>query len=151
MTWQEFEEHARKYMTIYFDKDFIEKNPDNFPKRFDLVSLYKVIVCDAKYLTMVHGRGFPPAKMMEISGHVWLLEKVNTKRRFLVFGNQKQVPVEWLNKYGNLPTTVEFYFLDAHGQVENLREYLRTHGNSSCRQVKKRRIKSGALITSIDD
>jgi hypothetical protein len=107
-------------MSEYFGKSLVEKNPRGFPKRFDMVSENEEIVGDAKFLTLVHGKRLPPAKFMEISGHVWLLEKVDAKRRFLVFGNQRRVPEWWLEKYGNLVQDVEFYFLDKKGQVHRL-------------------------------
>ena len=87
---------ARKTMSDYFGVRLVEKKPRGFPKKFDMVSVDGTIIGDAKYLTLVHGKKFPPAKMMEITGHVWLLEKVNVNIRFLVFGNQKEVPNLWL-------------------------------------------------------
>ena len=120
MNWQQFEKSARKTMTQYFGVRLVEKNPKAFPKRFDMVSPDETIVGDAKFLTLVHGTGFPPAKMMEITGHVWLLEKVDAKTRFLVFGNQRDVAEKWLEKYGNLKQNVDFYFLDKDGNLEKL-------------------------------
>jgi hypothetical protein len=117
MNWKEFEELARKEMTQYFGVKLVEKNPKSFPKRFDMVSADENIIGDAKYLTLVHRRKFPPAKMMEIAGHVWLLEKVNAKTRFLVFGNQRSVPEKWLEKYGNYARNIDFYFIDDHANV----------------------------------
>jgi len=119
--WKEFEEFARKIMGKYFGKQLSERNPRGFPKKFDMVSANEEIVGDAKFLTLVHREKMPPAKFMEIAGHVWLLEKVNAKRRFLVFGNQKRVPEWWLEKYGNLVHNVEFYFIDNEGNVERLK------------------------------
>lgn len=120
MSWQQFEELARKAMAQHFGVRLEEKNPKGFPKRFDMVSPDGTIVGDAKYLTLVHGTGFPPAKMMEITGHVWLLEKVNAKTRFLVFGNQREVPEKWIEKYGDYKQNVDFYFLDKKGNLEKL-------------------------------
>ncbi|MHC3128918.1 MAG: hypothetical protein IBV52_02430 [Candidatus Bathyarchaeota archaeon] len=120
MNWREFEEFARKTMSRYFGIKFVEKNPKNFPKRFDMVSHDEEFVGDAKYLTLVHGTRLPPAKFMEISGHVWLLERLDAKRRFLVFGNQRRVPEWWLEKYGNLVQSVEFYFIDSQGKINKL-------------------------------
>lgn len=120
MNWREFEELARRVMSQYFDVNLTKKNPKGFPKKFDMVSVKEDIVGDAKFLTLVHRKKFPPAKMMEISGHVWLLENVNAKIRFLVFGNQRDVPEMWLNKYGNLIHNVEFYFINTRGSVEKL-------------------------------
>jgi len=121
MKWREFQEFAKRIMSQRFDTALTEKNPKDFPKRFDLVSSNEDIVGDAKFLTLVHKKKTPPAKFMEIAGHVWLLEKVNAKKRFLVFGNQRQVPEWWLKKYGHLVRSVEFYFLDNKGHVERLK------------------------------
>lgn len=120
MNWREFEEMARRIMSKYFGVRLAEKKPKGFPKKFDMVSPDGDIIGDAKFLTLVHRKKFPPAKMMEISGHVWLLEKVDAKIRFLVFGNQHRVPEMWLEKYGILVQNVEFYFINARGDVEKL-------------------------------
>jgi hypothetical protein len=120
MDWKGFEELARRVMSRFFDSELTKKRPKGFPKEFDLVSVNEDIVGDAKFLTLVHREKFPPAKMMEISGHVWLLEKLNAKKRFLVFGNQRDVPLLWLEKYGNLVHNVEFYFVDERGNLERL-------------------------------
>jgi len=47
-----------------------------------------------------------------IAEHVWLLENTNADRKFLVFGNDRRVPEQWLERYGPLVRSVEFYFLD---------------------------------------
>lgn len=72
MSWRQFEDLARKTMSQYFGVTLVEKNPKGFPKRFDMVSADESIVGDSKYLTLVRKGGYPPAKMMEITGHVWL-------------------------------------------------------------------------------
>lgn len=82
--------------------------------------LIKISWGDAKFLTLVHGKRLPPDKFMEISGHVWLLEKVDAKRRFIVFGNQRRVPEWWLEKYGTLLHNIEFFSIDTNGKVERL-------------------------------
>ena len=109
-------------MGAHFQTALHERQPAGSPKRFDLVSPAEDIVGDAKYLTLVRGVKLPPAKFMEIAGHVWLLERLlGAKRRFLVFGNQRRVAEWWLEKYGTLITTVEFYFLAEDGTVDRLR------------------------------
>jgi hypothetical protein len=108
-------------MSAYFGMALAMRAPAGFPKRFDLVSADDTIVGDAKYLALVGRERTPPAKLMEITGHVWLLERVQAQRRFLVFGNQIEVAQLWLRKYGRIQTPVEFYFLSADGQVGNLR------------------------------
>lgn len=89
------------------------------PKKFDMVSPDGALVGDAKFLTLVRGEKWPPAKAMEIAGHVWLLEKTRASRRFLVFGNQRRVSEWWLEKYGPLVSDVEFYFLADDGTLES--------------------------------
>src|SRR5713226_7034698 len=86
--WREFEIFAQERMSKHFGVPLHSNAPDDFPKKFDLVSQDETIVGDAKYLTMVARQYEPPAKLMEITGHVWLLEKVRARTRFLVFGNQ---------------------------------------------------------------
>ena len=107
-------------MSQHLGVKLTEGKLEGVPKRFDLVSPAQDFVGDAKFLTLVHGKTLPPAKFMEIAGHVWLLERVNAKRRFLVFGNQRRVPEWWLEKYGDLVRDVEFYFIDSDGNIELL-------------------------------
>ncbi len=107
-------------MSEYFGVPLRQMRDAGLPKKFDLVSEDRSIVGDAKYLTLVHRQWDPPAKMMEIAGHVWLLEKTPASRRFLVFGNQIEVANLWLARYGVLATPVEFYFLGPTGKIDRL-------------------------------
>jgi len=122
MDWREFQELARKAMSQYFSVRLSEKRPKGFPKRFDMVSPKEDIVGDAKFLTLVRRTRLPPAKFMEIAGHVWLLERTEARKRFLVFGNQRRVPEWWLEKYGFLLQNVDFYFVDETGSVSRLNQ-----------------------------
>jgi hypothetical protein len=124
MKWKDFEDHARFHMGRFLGTTFDEKQPPEFPKRFDLVSPDGMIIGDAKFLTLVNGSKLPPAKFMKIAGHVWLLEHTTAKQKFLVFGNQREVAEWWLKKYGCLKTEVDFYFLDRSGNITNLKERL---------------------------
>ena len=127
MTWREFEIFAQERMSKHFGVPLNSKAPTDFPKKFALVSEDETFVGDSKYLTMVGRQYEPPAKLMEITGHVWLLEKVRARTRFLVFGNQVEVAQLWLRKYGRLPTSVEFYFLAPDGKISGLSKP-RAHG-----------------------
>jgi hypothetical protein len=122
MNWKKFEDHARRHMERFFSTTFSQRRPQASPKRFDFVSPDEQTIGDAKFLTLVHRVNLPPAKFMEIAGHVWLLEHTSAKRKFLVFGNQRKVAEWWLDKYGSLGTDVEFYFLDEQGNITNLKE-----------------------------
>ncbi len=121
MDWKEFQDYAGQIMSKHFSTSFSERNPPGFPKKFDFVSNDGRIVGDAKYLTLVRGERLPPAKFMEIAGHIWLLERVEAYKRFLVFGNQRRVAEWWLEKYGHLTSDVEFFFLDDDGNLEKLK------------------------------
>jgi hypothetical protein len=99
-------------------------------KLFDFVSPDGRIVGDAKYYTRVGGIRLPPAKFSVIAEHVWLLEKTHAPGTFLVFGNDRRVPVLWLERYGNLVSSVVFYFLTDDGQLETL-----TRGDEPARRT----------------
>jgi hypothetical protein len=115
-----FEEIARSIMSIHFQCKLPPRKLNDVPKRFDFVSPDGKTVGDAKYLTMVGGCSIPPAKFSMIAEHVWLLEKLTAKNKFLVFGNDRRVPQEWLKRYGNLPIDIEFYFIDMNMKLEKL-------------------------------
>jgi len=87
-------------------------------KIFDLVSSDGMVVGDAKYFTMVRGNRLPPAKFSVIAEYVWLLEHTEASHKFLIFGNDRRVPEEWLQRYGNLVSDVEFFFLADDGTLQ---------------------------------
>jgi len=89
-------------------------------KRFDFVSPDGRIVGDAKFYSLVRGVALPPAKFSTIAEHVWHLEKTNAPTTFLVFANDRQVPLLWLERYGNLLSGVAFYFLREDGRLDVL-------------------------------
>ena len=119
---QTFEEMARKKMAEHFGVEVFPfpYKAEGWPKAFDIVSRDLKVVGDAKRYSMVRGVRIPPAKFSTISEHVWLLEKIQAERKFLVFGRDKRVPEEWLKRYGHLVEGVEFYFLDNEGNLERL-------------------------------
>ena len=117
-----FEELARSVMGNYFAVPLKPGQVPGVPKEFDLVSPDGCIVGDAKYFTLVRGQRLPPAKFSVITEHVWLLEKTGAPTTFLVFGNDKQVPSLWLERYGHLVGDVAFYFLTDEGELELLTE-----------------------------
>ncbi|MBC8507654.1 MAG: hypothetical protein ISR58_19685 [Anaerolineales bacterium] len=118
---KEFEMLARQRFAAKFDATLLPGKVDQVNKEWDMISPDGQVVGDAKYYTMVRGKGNPSAKLATISEHVWLLEKTSARVKFLVFGNQQEVPKTWLRKYGNLVTNVEFYFLDDDGNITRLK------------------------------
>jgi hypothetical protein len=117
----EFENYAREQMSIMFGTELRSGKTKEVQKLFDFMSYDKTIIGDAKYFTMVRGKVNPPGKFSVIAEHVWLLEKTNAKTKFLIFGNDERVPIKWLEKYGNLVSNVDFYFLNESGKIDNLR------------------------------
>ncbi len=76
--------------------------------KFDLVSGDGQIVGDAKYYKNIP---VPAAKWSTIAEYVWLLQHVNASRRFLVFGQDRQIPERWLDRFKLLTDGIEFYYL----------------------------------------
>jgi hypothetical protein len=115
-----FAELARLSLGRRYATTFAPGSLGNVPKRFDFVSPDQRIVGDAKFYALVGGAGLPPAKFSIIAEHVWLLERTAAPVQFLVFGNDRSVPVQWLKRYGHLAPAVAFYFLADSGDLEAL-------------------------------
>lgn len=115
-----FEGRACRLMSQYFGLPLAPAKVTGVPKAFDLVSPEKTIVGDAKFYTLVNDFSLPPAKFSVITEYVWLLEKTHAERKFLVFGNERRVPEEWLRRFGKLAHEIEFYFIGAPDVVERL-------------------------------
>lgn len=122
MTGRQFEVIARQKLSTYFNTRLSEQSVGYVGKKWDMVSPDGKIIGDAKYYTLVRGKALPPAKFATIAEHVWLLEKTQADIKFLVFGNQIEVPQKWLEKYGNLVSDVKFYFLYDNGKITLLNE-----------------------------
>jgi hypothetical protein len=116
----QFEQLARTVLSAHFSTSLAPRRVGNVPKTFDLVSNDLSIVGDAKYYTLVDGTMIPPAKFSAIAEYVWLLEKTGAKTKFLIFGNDRRVPIEWLSRYRMLAADVTFYFIDDTGKLEEL-------------------------------
>jgi len=116
----QFEVLAGRVLSRHFGVILQPGQVPGVPKRFDLVSPDGAIVGDAKYYTLVRGVNLPPAKFSIIAEHVWLLEKTQADRRFLVFGNDAHVPRLWLERYGHLAAGVTFFFLHDDGRLDVL-------------------------------
>jgi hypothetical protein len=115
-----FEALARRVLSQHYRVELRPGQVGAVRKTFDLVSRDGQLVGDAKYYTRVGGIKPPPAKFATIAEHVWLLEHTGAARTFLVFGNDREVPVLWLARYGNLVTGTAFFYLDDDGQIECL-------------------------------
>lgn len=120
LTPPQFEALAAQVMAAHYGAPLTQGSVPGVPKRFDLLSKDHRIVGDAKYYTLVRGEKLPPAKFSVIAEHVWLLERTTASHRFLVFGNERRVPEQWLERYGHLVRDVSFYFLSDDGILERL-------------------------------
>jgi len=120
MSADQFEQVARQVLSQHYHTQLQAQRIPGCPKIFDFVSADYRIIGDAKYFTLVQGERTPPAKFSIIAEHVWLLEKTSAERKFLVFGNDRRVPEQWLARYGALVETVQFYFLDHQGELDPL-------------------------------
>lgn len=113
--WRSFESYARRYFSMLWNVDFAERSVKvggEVPWRFDLVSADLQIVGDAKWLKNI---AVPAAKWQAIAECIWLLQKVDARRIFMVFGQDAEVPERYLRRVRALTTPVEFYFLDGGG------------------------------------
>lgn len=119
-TYSDFERFATQIMSEHFSTSLSERAIPGVRKKFDLVSEDHQIAGDAKYYTLVGGKRLPPAKFSVIAEHVWLLEKCTANQKFLVFGNDRRVPLMWLDRYGNLVSSVSFFFLSNEGSLDLL-------------------------------
>jgi hypothetical protein len=115
-----FETLAREVMSAHYGTKLTPRRLTGVPKIFDLVSTDGTIVGDAKHFSLVKGSDLPPAKFSMIAEDVWLLERTECAHPFLVFGNDRRVPIRWLEKYGHLRQRVEFFFVDGDGRLTAL-------------------------------
>lgn len=115
-----FEDTARIIFSTHFNAHLTAGSLPGVPKIWDMISSDGKIVGDAKYYTLVGGTSLPPAKFATIAEHVWLLEKTSAETKFLVFGNQIEVPQLWLARYGKLLKDVQFFFMNDKESVTKL-------------------------------
>lgn len=116
-----FEQQAREIFSRYYSTNLSSGRVKGVPKIWDLVSSDGKIVGDAKFYTLVGGVSLPPAKFSIIAEHIWLLEKTQAETKFLVFGNQIEVPKLWLDKYGDLVKDIHFFFMDNARNITTLK------------------------------
>lgn len=115
-----FESLARRVLGNRYGTELSPGMLVGIRKRFDYVSADQQVIGDAKYYTLVGRERLPPAKFATIAEHVWLLEKTGAPTQFLVFGNDRDVPLRWLERYGALARGVQFFYLSDAGHLEVL-------------------------------
>jgi hypothetical protein len=113
--WRDFETYAARYFSALWSTDLrqaIVQVAGVVPWTFDLVSPDHRIVGDAKWLKNI---AVPAAKWQGIAEYVWLLQKVEADRVFVVFGKDPEVAERYLKRVRPITAPVEFYFLDSTG------------------------------------
>jgi phage FluMu protein Com len=93
----ELKRYAKKIMSEKLKSRLTRQKVIAVPIEFELVSKKNSIVGDVLYFK--HGESVPQDKFALISEKVWLIEKANYKKRFIVFGNDLRVPQSWLERY----------------------------------------------------
>lgn len=108
-----FERHAATVINAEWEVELSSRPvrlAEGVVKKFDLVSSDRAIVGDAKHYKNLPT---PAAKWSTIAEYVWLLQHVqDAKRRFLVFGLDREVPERWLERFRPLTKGIDFWFLD---------------------------------------
>lgn len=92
-------------------------------REFDGVSDDGSIAMDAKNLSW--GINQPAAKLADISQLVLHLIHVDARRRIVICGNDRRVPIEWLRRWRGLAAIhrIEFYFLGS-SELELLQGFI---------------------------
>ena len=119
---EKFERKAREFISekwrVKLTKQEIEIG--KVKKKFDLVSKNKQTIGDIKYYKNIKNSS---AKLSIISEYVWLLQKVKAKKKFILFGKDKEVPKRWLKRYGSIVEDIKFYFWNhKNGELEEIKE-----------------------------
>lgn len=109
-------------MQNHLSVGLLKRELDLLPKALPLVSRNQEVVGDKTFAKMLDGGRIPYAVHATISESVWLLQQVDADRTFIVFGNDREVPETWIERFGHLATGVEFYFLDDDGELELMKE-----------------------------
>ena len=109
-----FEKEVRKKLKKKWGISFKQDKIEGVKKKFDLVSIDKKAIGDCKFYKDL--KNAPSGKNATIAEFVWLLQNTNAKRKFLVFGRSKKIPIKWHRKYGNLVKDIDFYFYDMNSK-----------------------------------
>lgn len=115
-----FLDTARLHFCQRYGKKLGYGQISTIPKSFNLVSADQTIVGHAEQFTLARDREFPQARFSTIAEIIWLLEKVNALHRFMVFGEEQDVPDIWIKKFGHLVRGVDLYFITGLGEIRKL-------------------------------
>jgi len=116
--WKDFQRRAQLYFSKLWNVDLEERKvmvAGEVAWKFDLVSPDRRLVGDAKFLKNIP---VPAAKWQGIAECIWLLQKVQANKVFMVFGKDREVAVRYLKRVYPITRPVEFYYLDDSGHKE---------------------------------
>ncbi len=117
---EQFEDFARPRLEEFFCTTLPKGSVAGVPKVWDYKSQDNSVVGAAKMYTIANSRDILPAKFAHIAEHIWLQSHTTATQRFLVFGGIRQVPQQWLERYGSLADGIIFLFLSDDGRLERL-------------------------------
>lgn len=106
----DFENEVLNVMSDFYSKELVTDQYPGLPKSSVMMSYDKEIIGYAQYLTMDSDKDMQSSKFSAISELVWLMEKTAALNKFLVFGNDRRVPEDWLKRYGHLVYDVDFFY-----------------------------------------
>lgn len=110
---KEFEDVGRVRLEELF-KLKLTKRRISPTKVWDYVSPDQAIVGDAKRFAY---KGNASSEMSIISEHVWLLEKLAARAKFLLFGGEMATPLNWLRRWRKLLRDDTYFFFLEQGQL----------------------------------
>jgi hypothetical protein len=110
-------EIARRALARIFEQPFSARPIGDIPRRFDFVSSDQSVVGGFEPLRNLASA---QSRLLAISQAVWLLEKAPAQERVLVFGHDRDGPIDWLARFGHLATGLRFFVLTDRGELEEL-------------------------------
>jgi hypothetical protein len=116
----DFQRRAESAMSQQFGLAFQKAVPAGVPKKFSLVSINGEVIGEAIYFPPGDGEHLLQPRCSVITENVWLLEKTKIRRKFLVFNSQRQILIDWLERFGSLVNYIEFFLLEEDGTLELL-------------------------------
>ncbi len=108
-------------MNAYFGEQLARRALPGLPGYFSLVSADGCTAGEGLVYEVVQSLKASPARLAPISEKVWLLEKSPARVRFLAFGGDRRVPMDWLVRYAHLTAGISFFYVHEDGVVELLK------------------------------
>jgi hypothetical protein len=128
LTWQQFENVARKAIEVEFDMilNSGKININGKVKDFDLLNIDEKIVGDIKHYKMTSGGNNPSAKFSVLNEYSWLMQKLEQYqkekwKKIFVIGEDKIMVEKYISIFNAWLDDIEIYFCDANGKISKMR------------------------------